>query len=117
MGGVSYAGAPKARRPQMAPKVPTRSAHPLVATFHARRVELGLSLSDVARIAGVTQQTISKWRDHGPTVVNMEAALNSVGLELVAQTRVPGTRSEGPPLGPLAGPSPTKGGPDARGER
>lgn len=57
--------------------------HPLVRPLIARCNELRMPMSEVCRRAGLDDQTLEKWRKTtNPTVINLEAALNVVGLRL-----------------------------------
>ena len=59
------------------------NAHPLVRTFIQCANEQQTVLSEIAVRSGVAAKTLSDWRYRSsPTVVNFEAALNALGLEL-----------------------------------
>ncbi len=64
--------------------VPKR-AHPLVRTIFAEMNRQDMTLTELAEAAGFGRGTISDWRyRRAPKVDHLEAALNALGLRLVA---------------------------------
>lgn len=58
-------------------------AHPLVRQFYDLARRHKKPIRTIGRRAGVDDSTIGGWRErHGPTVANLEAALNVLGYRL-----------------------------------
>lgn len=61
-----------------------RTGHPLIRRLLDEITAQGLRRRDVEKRAGVGHGAIDKWvRKRAPTLVDFEAAVNSVGLEVV----------------------------------
>lgn len=65
-------------------------AHPLVRELFSLVRRRGVTLRSVARKAGLHEDVFTTWRrKSSPNIVNLEAALNALGHELVVQRRQP----------------------------
>lgn len=68
-------------RPSQVKAPPT--AHPLVKRLFAEMELQQVGVADLAERAGVARETLSAWRHRqSPSLVNMEACLNVLGLRL-----------------------------------
>ena len=57
-------------------------AHPLVRRLFAEMRRQRASAAVVAARAGISERTLKGWRHHAPTLQNLDAALNVLGLKL-----------------------------------
>ena len=61
-----------------------RKCHPILRPMWEAVNQRGISHSEFARRAGVSSHAIRNWREGtSPTLANLEACLNTVGLKLV----------------------------------
>ncbi len=67
-------------------RIDASRAHPLVRRFYELVLEQQMSLTEVAKKAGIHSYTMSRWRTHNsPTVESLEAVLNVLGYRLVVR--------------------------------
>lgn len=67
--------------------MPTR-AHPLVKRMFEEMARQQIGVLDLAERAGVNPNTLRDWRTRTmPTIDNLEACLNVLGLEMATRTR------------------------------
>lgn len=67
--------------------VPT-GVHPAVARLYEEMNAQRCTHIDLSERSGVAAKTLKDWRRHGsPTITNLEACLNVLGLELCVRAR------------------------------
>lgn len=67
--------------------MPTK-AHPLVKRMFEEMARQQIGVLDLSERAGVNPNTLRDWRTRTmPTIDNLEACLNVLGLEMAARTR------------------------------
>lgn len=61
-----------------------RVVHPIIAQLHARRRQLGLTQTDVAKLTGLSKTTLCELEKgiHSPKLTSTVAYAKAVGLEL-----------------------------------
>jgi transcriptional regulator with XRE-family HTH domain len=71
-------------RPMTEPEGRGRNADLLLAELRRIRQSHGLSLNQVARAAGFSQNDVRRWEQgqHIPSVLNFQAVINALGYEL-----------------------------------
>lgn len=69
------------------PRVFQENGHPLVAGLFRFVEEKEISISELAKRAGIGRATPRRWCIHSPTLAKFDAVLNVLGMELCIRPR------------------------------
>lgn len=70
------------------PRKPPEHAHPLVKQFFREMDQRQAQQNVLCEVAGLATSTVEQWRyKTNPTIINFDAALNALGLELCIRER------------------------------